>query len=819
MRAAFYKGALSAKSSLRGGRGDQSVTEGRLSGIQDGALTGWVDAAETIELEALADGEEPFASVRAAPDKDGRAHFAIPIPEAYVDGRMRFFDVRALGEDRPLDGGPAAFDGGLFASLDLGAAAAPAVTHESPHIIEGEVRFEAPGRVEGWAWAPAEPERRLKIEILAGGRLVATIAAERPDARAGGDGLHGFQVDLARLLRYGPHDVVVRAAGAAGPLPGGRFQTGIFAADGEVDCPGYLDLPGDRAALERLPFEHQAHASERVDADRLVPRLINRLRRERMAFALASGPEVLLLALPNADEGAAGAWALQSWPATRTLPAATAAGPLRKAVAKAAFVTFAGIGDILHPSTAGILAPMAGTDAVAWPRFCADAAEAGSAGWLLRRPAIDPVTVAHGSVSDATLAVRGPLLAEAPDSVLAALAQGRMHPLWLWLASRQTTWLSHSEALTSRVGDWRPPSRAELDLDAALLAELTDTAVFSVERAAADLPMPQVLVPRERAKKTSVVIPFRGRPAMTLRCLHALAGQRLSGELELVLVDNQSDPKDVERILEGARRMLGPERVVALRYDAPFNHSAQNNLGARAATGDVLVICNNDIAVEDPALLEQLGAWALRPGTATVGCRLEDPERGRGSYGHAFRPPSENPFLPPLQESPDPAYGRFVHAVPGNTLALAAIRRELYLELGGLDEIRLPIGYNDVDFMLRCSRRGLTHLYLGHVFAEHKRGSSRTGDDEDLQALMINQAYPEAAQGHLSQLARIRVDPGEGEAAPLVRAEDEALVRSLEVRLEQHAAEELKRADLAEALEHAREKIVSLESELGRDGG
>jgi GT2 family glycosyltransferase len=788
-----------------------------LSGIQDGALAGWIAAAEPVELEALADGEEPFATVRAEPGEDGRAHFAIPIPEAYVDGRMRFFDVRLSGEDRALDGGPVAFDGGLFASLGLGAPAAPAVPYDSPPVVEGEVSFEAPGRVEGWAWAPAEPDRRLKIEILAGQRLIATVAADRPDPRAGGDGRHGFLVDLARLLRYGPHEVVIRAAGTVQPLRGGRFQTGVFAADGEVDCPGYLDLPNDRAALERLPFEHQAHAAERVDAGRLVPRLINRLRRERMSFSATGGPEVLLLALPGADDGAAGVWALQSWPTAPTLAAGSGPAAIKSAAAKAAFVTFAGMGDILHPSTAGILARADDCDVVAWPRFCADAAEAGAAGWLLRRPPTDLVTVAHGSVSDTTLAVRGSLLAEAPAGVLEALAQGRMHPLWLWLASRPLNWRNHAEALTSRIGDWSPPSRAELERDAALCAQLIDAKVFAFARAADDLPMPQVLVPHERARKTSVVIPYRGRPAMTLRCLHALAGQRLTGELELVLVDNQSDPADAEQILDGARRMLGPARVVALSYDAPFNHSAQNNLGARAATGEVLVICNNDIALKDPALLEQLGAWALRPGYATVGCRLEDPERERGSYGHEFRPPSENPFRPPLQESSDPAYGRFVHAVPGNTLALAAIRRELYLELGGLDEARLPIGYNDVDFMLRCTRRGLSHLYLGHVVAEHRRGSSRTGDDEDLQALMINQAYPEAAQGHLAQLSRQRIDPEEGQAAATgLDAEEAALARSLEVRLEQHAAEEQKRADLAESLERARERIVSLEGELGR---
>ena len=150
-------------------------------------------------------------------------------------------------------------------------------------------------------------------------------------------------------------------------------------------------------------------------------------------------------------------------------------------------------------------------------------------------------------------------------------------------------------------------------------------------------------------------------------------------------------------------------------------------------------------------------------------------------------------------------------------MALAAIRRELYLDLGGLDETRFPIGYNDVDFMLRASRRGLLHLYLGHVAAEHRRGSSRTGDDEDLQALLINGAYPEAAQGHLFQLARVRIGSESSESLGVEAEpspEDAALIARLEGLAARHAAEEQRRADLAEALARAQGLISKLETEL-----
>ena len=801
------------------------MVEGRLTGIVEGVITGWIAAgggAEPAYLEAVADGGDAFGRTRAEPGEDGRARFAIPIPEAYRDGRMRFFDVRPLGSQRALDGGPVVFDGGLLSALELQPPTEVEVLAEPPQILEGLVRFHPPAEVEGWAFAPAEPERRLELEILAGDRFVARLAADKPmaedDAGKAGDGRHGFRVDLSKLLRYGPHEMTIRAAGAAEPLPGGRFRTGVFAADGEVDCPGYLDAPEGRALLARLPFEHQAWAALRTEPARLAPRLVNRLRRERAASCGAQS--VLLLTLPGGQEITRAAWALQSCPGGRILDAGRGADAIRKAAAEAQLVLFAAKGDVLHPSAAGILSAADEADVVTWPRFCADEGRAGSPGTLLRRPEFDPITARQGAITDSTLAVRGEVLAQAPAPVLEALGQGRMHPLWFWLAGGSLRWRSHPEALTSVMGDWTAPARSELERDEAFYRQLLvqEGGAFSLERTIEDLPTPHVLVPAVRARKTSVLIPFRGRPELTLRCIHSLAGQRLSGELELVLIDNQSAPEEAERVLSGARRMLGPERIVALAYDAPFNHSAENNLGAKAAAGDVLVICNNDVVLRDPALIEQLSAWALRPGIGAVGCRLEDPERGTGSYGHIFTAPSGDPFQPPLRENADPTFGRHVHAVPGNTLALAALARETWEELGGLDATRFPIGYNDVDFMLRASRLGLTHLYLGHVWAEHRRGSSRTGDDEDRQAVQINQAHPEAAQGHLRQLARMaigRASSQDDQVGEQSSTEDAALIERLEAAMARHDANEQTRADFAEALARAQGLITRLEAELG----
>jgi GT2 family glycosyltransferase len=800
------------------------VIEGRVTGISDGAIRGWIasDSADGgRHVEALAEGEAPFGRARAVPGADGRLHFAIVIPPALRDGRVRFLDVRPLGESRALSGGPVVFDGGLFDAPRPPIGPAPE-TSPSRFAVEGSASLTRPDRVEGWAWAPDEPERRLRLEIVAAGRVIATITADkvREDLKAEGvgDGRYGFWFDPSRLLRRGPHQLSVRVEGAGAALSGCPIEVGPFAADGEADCPGYLDEEPERAALEALPFEHLAWDARRIAPDRLVPRLINRLRRERAARIGQDNPAALLILLGQAEEPAK-VWRLQSWPNASQIEAAKEG--FRDAVRTAERVFFARPGDLIHPSAAMIVIDSA-SDVVTWNRFCADDARASSAGTVLRRPDFDPVTARHGAMTDTTLAVRGEILARAPEVALTALAAGRLHPLWFWLSGEDLSWFHQPEALTTSVGPPSTPGREELGSEEAFFRRLLreEGASFRLERTGEDLPSPFVLVPSRRASRISVLMLFRDRRELTLRCLASLARQRISGDLELILVDNQSRPGETTAVTEGAHRLFGEDRVRVLAYDRPFSHSAQNNLAARAASGDALVFCNNDVVLKDPSLVEQLAAWSLHPGIGAVGCRLEDPDRGVGSFGHAFGAATEDPFQPPMRENPDPFFGGFVHAAPGATLALAAMARERFLALGGLDETRFPIGYNDIDLMLRASRAGLKHLYLGHAWAEHARGSSRTGDNEDLQALRINQAFPEAASGRLGQLARERIETLREDlsgARPQRKpepAEAPDEIEALEAEVQARRSEELKRAEIAQAYGRAADLVRALEQEL-----
>ncbi len=111
----------------------------------------------------------------------------------------------------------------------------------------------------------------------------------------------------------------------------------------------------------------------------------------------------------------------------------------------------------------------------------------------MRRPEFDPVTARHGALTDTTLAVRGAVLAGAPDEVLATVAAGRLHPLWFWLAGQDLRWRHHPEALTSCVGEAAALARDEVEADEAfyrrLLARRAGASPWSGRRATCRSPM------------------------------------------------------------------------------------------------------------------------------------------------------------------------------------------------------------------------------------------------------------------------------------------------------------------------------------------
>lgn len=556
-------------------------------------------------------------------------------------------------------------------------------------------------------------------------------------------------------------------------------------------APTYLASGGELQALSGLPLE---------SAIRGVPteRLVARLRAERSLFegdVLAKDPATpwltIVVLAKNAGDAALSetlsSLALQSCPNVRSvvvpipevdlvnLRQFVARLPLRPKICdvwpdlggenrrnlrKARYITFLYQGDILHPSAAAWLACHAGStsegmvDVVAWGELQPTAD--GGVAWAQRNPAIQRVTLLHHPYLRNAFAVSSRFVAAYPGDIVAELQGNSLHLFQIWLAHQGTPrWLAHPEYFLIRAPDRvdQTPARAarlayagQEASYARLMGEVAGDLVLT--KHAEDSAAPYKLTPEAPPAVVSVIILFRDKAELTLRAVASVAKQSYKGFLEVILVNNQSTKECVESIrtmLSKAAGAISSWRIID--YDNPFNHSRQCNLGVQASLGDVIVFLNNDCEFISLDAVAEMSSWAMRPGVGSVGVCIRDPSTGKEASGMESRFGPTEHFESIVEERSDASLTPFVRECFGNTFACAAVPRAALDLAGGLDEIRFPNGYNDVDFACRTRALGLHHVSLGHLQAVHSPGQSRDRTDESPQKIMLRALYPDAVGG------------------------------------------------------------------------
>jgi hypothetical protein len=225
----------------------------------------------------------------------------------------------------------------------------------------------------------------------------------------------------------------------------------------------------------------------------------------------------------------------------------------------------------------------------------------------------------------------------------------------------------------------------------------------------------------------SVIIVNYGTGGMTSTCV-ASYKQALKGSgHEIVVVDNASRDDSVATI-----RSAHPD-IIVIAADSNLGYGCAVNLGARAASGDYLVISNSDILV-DGRFAEELARFYEETGAGVVGIRLvKDDGRVQETVGHFPTPltvvTSEISPLNRLRRRHFDSYpavttrGAQSLRVDWVTGALMFMSRKNFEALGGFDEAFFMY-YEDVDLCKRASALGLATYYLAGYSARHAHCAS-----------------------------------------------------------------------------------------------
>ncbi len=201
--------------------------------------------------------------------------------------------------------------------------------------------------------------------------------------------------------------------------------------------------------------------------------------------------------------------------------------------------------------------------------------------------------------------------------------------------------------------------------------------------------------------------------------------------LEIAIVDNDSDEADAVALLrELAQR--GGIRIIS--HPGVFNFSAINNHAAAETDGAILTFLNNDTEIIHPDWLREMVSRAVQPDVGAVGAKLYYPD---GTIQHAGIVTglgadriAGHPYLGAPRDSTG-SFGDLLLAREASavTAACMTVRRQVFVEAGGFDQIHLPVSYNDVDFCLRLRERGYRNIVTPFAELTHRESASRGGGD------------------------------------------------------------------------------------------
>lgn len=204
------------------------------------------------------------------------------------------------------------------------------------------------------------------------------------------------------------------------------------------------------------------------------------------------------------------------------------------------------------------------------------------------------------------------------------------------------------------------------------------------------------------------------------------------GPVELVVVVNQADDPDIERIASAWPGVT----VIANRDNRGFGPAC--NQGARAISGDILLFLNPDTLAEPMALSAIREALASNPHVVGVAPRLID----QGGHGDERQRQFQLRRFPSLRSdvrelllvdhiaprNPWHRRARYLDedrerpfVVEQPAAAALAVRREAFEAVGGFDERFWPAYWEDVDLCLRLAGRGQI-LYWPWARFEHVGG-------------------------------------------------------------------------------------------------
>lgn len=227
----------------------------------------------------------------------------------------------------------------------------------------------------------------------------------------------------------------------------------------------------------------------------------------------------------------------------------------------------------------------------------------------------------------------------------------------------------------------------------------------------------------------SILIPNYEHKADLEKCLNSVYEKSTYQNFEIIVIENNSTSQEIFAYYEEIKKKWNNLKVVV--WDGPFNYSAINNYGAQFASGQHILLLNNDTEVISPDWIQEMLMYSQRKDVGAVGAKLYYPDNTIQHAGLGIGLLAVAGHLHRGFERNHPGYmGRLIYAqnLSAVTAACVMIRRDVWDEIGGLDE-SFAVAFNDVDMCMRIRKAGYLIVWTPYAELYHYESKSRGLED------------------------------------------------------------------------------------------
>jgi GT2 family glycosyltransferase len=234
--------------------------------------------------------------------------------------------------------------------------------------------------------------------------------------------------------------------------------------------------------------------------------------------------------------------------------------------------------------------------------------------------------------------------------------------------------------------------------------------------------------------KVSILIPTRDRIDLLKPCIDSLFATVDLAQHEVIVLDNDSSARESLDYFES----IAARGLRVFRVGGAFNFSAIVNAGAAVATGQHLLLLNNDVEALHKGWLDDMLGRMAEPDVGAVGAHLLWPS-GVVQHGGVVLGPSlaaAHAFNDRIEG--DPGYADLLlaaHECSAVTAACLLTPKALFDAEGGFDALNFPVNFNDVDYCLKLRAKGFRVVQTPHAKLTHRESASRGKDHAPDRAL------------------------------------------------------------------------------------